>query len=217
MAAWSCGIDTISFLSADPEVTSNSSSQIIFTGADADDDNYYGVELFYKIYATESDATTDRSYIISKQNATGVVPGSIVESYLLPSSGLSYQRPVLNDTNDIPSIPKSLLPNSAYFVSMDFPAKSTVEPTVTITNGDTGAIVKAYTLKRNALSATGSRHLSFLEEPIAGAADFRSRATDTDGAYYVQFFAASYGMDYSDFSELYGDAVFLGGLITLNF
>jgi hypothetical protein len=61
-------------------------------------------------------------------------------------------------------------------------------------------------------------YASFNTKPFAGEADFKSNSDDTDYTYYVQFFAASFGIDFASggITELYGDAVYLGR-ITLNF
>ncbi|PKL08478.1 MAG: hypothetical protein CVV51_08700, partial [Spirochaetae bacterium HGW-Spirochaetae-7] len=62
-----------------------------------------------------------------------------------------------------------------------------------------------------------SVYKSFIDlEPTTGDADYRSNLGESDRTYFVQFFAASYGIDIEYFNELYGDAVYIG-LITINF
>ena len=215
----SCGIDTIVYLSNDPTLRSSDASALVFSGPDSGDASYLGVEIFYRIYASASDADADRGNVVSRQTATNAVPGSIVESYLANSSGLNYHKPVLKDTAGIPTvripaIRSTELPSVAYYASIDFPSASNTEPTITIVNGDT-SVSTGYTLMRNVSDSAGV-YRTFRDEPRSGDSDYRSNSSDTDGEYFVQFFATSYGLDFFDFTELFGDAVYLGR-ITLNF
>lgn len=197
----SCGIDTISFLSEKPSVQSSTDSAINFKGPSIQDDNYYGLFLFYKIYAKEGDATSDLSLLEAKQNTENAVPGSYVETFLKSAGGLNYQQLVLDGELPIPSLPKENLDTN--LLSINFASANNVEPRLTNTTLD-------MSMRRNALASNGT-YLSFLEEPQAGNPDFMASTSDLDeGVYYIQFFAAAYGLDFSDFSDLYGDAVYLG-------
>lgn len=199
----SCGIDTIAFLSEKPSVQPGTDSAINFKGPSIQDDNYYGLFMFYKIYANEGDAASDLSLLEAKQNAENAVPGSYVETFLKSTGGLNYQQLVLNGDLPIPSLSKEILDSN--LVSINFESATNVEPRLTVKNTTVDM-----ELARNALTSNGT-YRSFLEEPQAGNPDFMTSTSDLDeGVYYIQFFAVAYGLDFSDFIDLYGDAVFIG-------
>jgi hypothetical protein len=215
LALASCGIDTIAFLDTVTTVQQTGASSLVLRGPDSDDDLYDGLMIFYKIYANETNATTDYSYIVSKQNAENAVPGAVVESYLASTGGLNYQQVVLDGDIPIPTIKKANL-TLDYYTAIDFPSGSSAEPVLTIYDDASGAVVQSFTLSRSSRGSDGT-YLSFNTEPQAGDGDYQSSTSDADEkVYYVQFFAATYGLDLTDFSDLYGDAVYLHR-IALNF
>lgn len=203
----SCGIDTLSYLSEKPVSLSSDTAALTFRGPVSSESMYYGIDVFYRIYATESDATSDYSNVVSKQSATTAVPGSVTENYLI--SSLDYLMPVLVDADS--AIPTIAADDAVGLVSIEF--SENAEPVMIITD-TSGAEILNTVIRRNVMAS--GQYLTFLDEPESGDADFRSRTTDTDGIYYVQIFGAAYGLDYSSFDDLYGDAVLLGRL-TLNF
>jgi len=79
---------------------------------------------------------------------------------------------------------------------------------LTVINDDTGAKVASFIIERNVIGTNGT-YRSFFEKPNAGDSDYLSNTSDTDNVYYVQFFATAYGLNLSDFSDLYGDVVYL--------
>lgn len=215
LAFSSCGLDTIAYLADETTVQQTGASSLVLRGPESDDDSYDGLMIFYKIYANETNASTDYSYIVSKQNAENAVPGAAVESYLSSTGGLNYQQVVLNGDIPIPTIKKANL-TLDYYTAIDFPAGSSDEPTLTIYDDASGAVVASYTISRNSRGADGA-YVSFGDRPQTGDDDYQSSTSDTDeNVYYVQFFAAAYGLDLTDFSDLYGDAVYLHR-IALNF
>ncbi|MBU0928414.1 MAG: hypothetical protein KKA67_11730 [Spirochaetes bacterium] len=214
----SCGIDTIEYFPLKTTVSQTSGSAMTFSGPESDDSNYLGLAIFYKIYASEAKAITDQSYVNSKQSAINTVPGAIVESTLISAGGLGYQRLILTTpatgssaSAAIPTIAKAYL-TSDYFVSISFPAGS--EPRLTVTNEASGA-VSEFLIRRSVAGSTGA-YLTFLDEPASGNSDYVSSATSAlEGTYFVQFFAAAYGLNPNTLTDLYGDAVFLNR-ITIN-
>jgi len=209
----SCGIDTIAYLSEKPSVQSSDESALVFKGPGIEDDNYYGVFVFYKIYAIESDAASDLNSLETRQNAENAVPGSNVESFLVSSSGLDYKQLVLDKNLSIPTLDKDVLAMSN-FANITFAAASNVEPTLVIKDATINSVLREYEVRRNAIGSNGS-YLSFLEEPQKGNQDYKSSTSDEEmREYYIQFFAAAYGLDFSDLSELYGNAVYLGRIVT---
>jgi len=209
IVSMSCGIDTISYLSGNPRSYSATETALVFYGPTTADAAYLGIDVFYRIYASDTDADADLASITARQNATNAVPGNSVSSYLLSASGLAYSKPLLDGTIPIPQIPAADLPVSDY-AEIDF--QTAPEPTIIFpSSGPT-----SYELKRAITS--GGTYASFYTEPVAGNADFKSNSGDVDATYYVQFFASSYGIDFSSggITELYGDAVYLGR-VTINF
>ncbi len=214
----SCGIDTIVYLSLKARVTSSLDASFVFSGPqviDGNDSNYYlGLNVYYRIYASESDAASDLSSLTSKQSATNAVPGAYVAAYLASASGLGYQRIVLIDpanggaSEPFPTFAKNVLPPDGY-IAVSFPPSG--EPILEINLGAASTGTTRYWLRRAVTNASGN--LQFLTAPVAGAADYRSGTVSAD-TYYVQFFAAGYGMN-DTLDEIYGDAVYLGR-ITLN-
>lgn len=205
----SCGIDTIVYLSAKAKVINKSDSSFNFSGPSTSEASYQGLNLYYRIYASDTDATTDLNAIASKQGATNAVPGAYVASYLASSSGLKYQRVILVDpvtgaADPIPTFDKDELPADGY-IAVSFTASG--EPYVEVNLGAAHTETKRYLLRRAASNASG--YLSFLTAPVSGAIDYRS-GTVSANMYYVHFFAAAYGLDFVSFSELYGDAEHVG-------
>jgi hypothetical protein len=139
------------------------------------------------------------------------VPGSNVESFLVSPSGLDYQQLVLDNTLSIPSLDDDDLTSNS-LANINFASESNVEPTLIIKDEMLNAVVQEFELRRSAISSTGS-YVSFLDEPQLGNLDFKSGSNDeNEHEYHIQFLAAAYGLDLSDLSELYGDAVYLGRL-----
>ena len=165
----SCGLDVIVYLAEETKVLDRGVSSLILQGPESDDESYAGLMVFYKIYANESSATTDYSYVISKQSAENVVPGAIVESYLASTGGLNYQQIVLRNDIPIPSILKSNL-TLDYYTAIEFPADIGEEPTLTIYEDSSDSIVASFILKRSSRGSDGS-YLSFRDEPASGDAD----------------------------------------------
>ncbi len=215
LTSLSCGLETVAFLSEKVTVLQSSNSALTLRGPNIENSPYDGQMIFYKIYATDVQASTDLSAVRAKQDAANAIPGQVVESYLISSNGLKYQQLVLDGDIPIPSIKKGLLLRD-YYAAIEFPAGSGSNPTLTVYNEAAGNIITSHILKRIAKGADGA-YISFKDRPQNGDADYLSSTNDTDpNVYYVQLFAASYGLDLSDFSDLYGDAVFLT-CIALNF
>ena len=225
IALVACGIDTFATLANDPVAKSYDSTSLQFLGPVPGDASYLGVELFYRIYDSSTDAETDRAYVLARQSAENTVPGSVIKSYLTAATpgGLNYLNPVLVNPgtgSKIDSIPTLLdadlgSGSADYYVNIAFPTDTGTEPKLEIFDGIAALPTVAYTSRRNVTDAGTYKYFKG-DEPVSGDADFRTNSGDVDRTYYVQFFAASYGIDFTSFSELYGDAVFLG-LITLSF
>lgn len=198
-----CGIDTLAYLSQNPRAISSSSNAIDFRGPLTPDPEYLGMDILYKIYAVESDADTDKASIQTKQEAA-VIPGDIVKSYILNS--LKYRRLSLSSAGEYsPCIKASLIltPDDELKLSLgDVPAQD-IEFTVAL-----GSPVKTY---RN----TSDGFPLFSVEPSVADADYMAASgADPDASqYYVQAYAVSYGVEFVNFTELYGDAVYLGRII----
>jgi len=204
---YSCGIDTIAYLLEKPIVEDESA--LIFKGPGVQDENYYGIFIFYKIYAVEADATSDYSSLVAKQNVENSVPGSNIKSFLISTSGLDYQQLVLDGTLSIPTLDRDDL-SMLNLANINFPSESNVFPTLIIKDKLSSAIIKELEMRRSEISSNGL-YLSFLDEPQNGDQDYKTSSGDTNkNEYHIQFFGVAYGLDFSDLSDLYGEAVYLG-------
>lgn len=203
----SCGIDTIAYLLEKPIVEDEST--LIFKGPIIQDENYYGIFIFYKIYAVEADASSDYSSLVAKQNIENSVPGSNIESFLISPSGLDYQQLVVDNILSIPTLDKKDLTVSN-LANLNFSSESNILPTLIIMDKPSKTIIKELELRRNEISLNGL-YLSFLDEPQLGNQDYKSNTNDENqNEYHIQFFAVAYGLDLSDLKDLYGEAVYLG-------
>jgi hypothetical protein len=213
LGIYSCGIDEIYYLSQNPLSIYNDSTSFILSikKPDPDDQSYLGVQLFYKIYASLDDADIDRSYISAKQSETNSVPGNLIETYLISTSGLGYMSPVVNNSIKIPFILKSAVTDENDFINVTF-TSTTDQPGFYFNHDYINHVVTTfYTLKRSVIDDTqGGEYKTFLAKPVAGDSDYRSRIDDDDSTYFIQFYAAAYGLDLSSFEDLYGSAIYLG-------
>jgi hypothetical protein len=211
LSTFSCGIDTINYLSEDPLPISSDSSSFIFSIRNTVVNPYYlGVMIFYRIYASEVDAESDKAYVSAKQSEANSVPGSLIENQLISSSGLGYNSLVVNDEIRIPVISKNDVNDDDDYINVSF--TSTIEqPNYYIEH----ASATLYTLKRNVINPGGYK--TFLDKPVAGDPDYRSRIDDIDSTYYIQFYGAAYGLDGISFEDLYGKAIYLGRMTVYYF
>jgi hypothetical protein len=208
----SCGIDSIAFLGSKVTLASSGPSSSVFLAPSVTEDNYLGVFLFYRIYASEVLAETDKNNVYNKQNVLNAVPGTIIESYLLSPGGLKYKKLTIDGDVPIPSLYKSLIPINT-LVSIDFPTSTSVEPKITILKEASATI--SYIISRSITGTTGS-YLSFRDKALDGQDDYLASTVDPDpNVDYIQFFAVTYGINQNSLQELYGDAVYIGR-ITLN-
>jgi len=216
-----CGIDSVIYLKENPRPTSDVANSLIFIGPTTVNSSYLGVEIFYKFYASITDAEEEKNSITSRQDANDSIPGSMISSYIINPNALHYVRPILAEINGIqstistiPTIKSDDIPSPSYYITLEFPSASNQEPFIRIINTETNEITLNMLLKR---MGNGNENISFLIEPENNDIDYKANLSDADPRiYYVQFYAASYGLNFSDFSEVYGDAVFIGR-ITLSF
>jgi hypothetical protein len=176
-------------------------SPLVFKGPiDPDAALYYGVDVFYRIYATEEDAIADRDKLLAKQALANALPGDAIKNYLLADGGLKYKRLYVNQ-NEEPSLKKDFLGNNT--VQLNFELASS-ELTL-MRDG----LPPPITLKRS-----NNLKSSFSVRPLNDDSDYQ-QATSADpdpDRYYLHFFAASYGIDIANgsFNDLYSDAVSIG-------
>ena len=211
-----CGIDSISYLESTPRSIDRSVVSLSFSGpiiavGSQDDGTFTGVDVFYRVYARKDDATTDQSAIVSKQG-TGV-PGSSIESYILAMTGKKYRRLFyqVGDGDvyqDRPALDKA---ESALTWVIRFDANASgAEPLVY----DEVTPAASVRLLRNLGDDEPKAFISG-GKPLEGDADFTAYTADEDeNTFYVQFFAASYGIDVDGFQTgdpiVWSDAVWLG-------
>lgn len=196
-----CGIDIVSVLDTPPEYI----SPLVFRAPIAPDAAlYYGVDVFYRIYATEDDANADKDKLLAKQALANSLPGDAIKSYLLAESGLKYKR--LNVNQDTPSLKKAFL--GSYTAKLSYDADVGNELALVLDDDFFFPLAETLTLERSNDAKT-----SFSIRPADEDSDYQGNAADLDpDRYYLHFFAASYGIDVvnSSFNDLYSDAVSLG-------
>jgi hypothetical protein len=202
----SCGIDTINYLSEDPIKISETTSSFIFSIQKTGSESYLGVELFYRIYASDMDADTDKNYITARQSETNSVPGELIKSQLISAGGLRYISPAVNNSIKIPIIGTGEVDNDNDYINVSFPTSG--QPNFYI-DSDSSTL---HILKRNVIDESDGEYKSFLDDkPVEGDPDYRSSIDDLDETiYYVQFYSAAYGLDKNTFEDLYGNAIYLG-------
>lgn len=211
----SCGIDSLVYLNASPILVSADDKNIVFRmpTATSETGSYLGVELYYRIYATIEAAEADKATISSVQAAEDYFPGSEVKSHLLNISSIDYSKLALDRIISVPAIPEETAPAGA-LISLEFPSTLSAAPAVIIRDATTRNVLDTFIMSRSILVSGTNNYASFFTEPARTDADFDYSSTDTDpGTYYLQFFAAAYGMDFASFEELYGRALYLGRIV----
>jgi hypothetical protein len=193
-----CGIDTLNYLGSDsmPASISQSSSGLIFSGpVNPAIPPYIGINLYYRIYASESEAISDRSRLEQKQSSENV-PGSSISTFL--EATLRYAIPARNENRAPPTIPESL--------EDDPMSVELIDGRLYLKIG----VASSYELKRSLASGL----VDFTVVPSDGDADYNNVTSTDPGDYYVQFFAASYGVDLlGSTPQLYSNAVYLGTIV----
>jgi len=199
----SCGIDTLNYLG--PTVMPRSISQspigLIFSGPDNPSiPPYSGINLYYRIYVSETEADTDRSRLEQRQGSDSV-PGSAISSFL--ETTLRYVRPARIENRAPPTIPSSFDSDSMRI--------ELISGRLYLLIGESSS----YELKRN---LQGLLH-DFSKLPVDEDNDYNNVLPKTDEneagqLFYVQFFAASYGFNFLGSNpELYSNAIFLGRIV----
>jgi hypothetical protein len=198
----SCGIDILSVLDTPPVYI----SPLVFKGPiDPDAALYYGVDVFYRIYATEEGAIADRDKLLAKQALANALPGDAIKNYLLADGGLKYKRLYVNQ-NEEPSLKKAFL--GSYTAKLSYNADVGNELAMVLDDDFILPLAETITLKRS-----NDAKSSFFIRPNIDDSDYQSNADDPDpDRYYLHFFAASYGIDIANgsFNDLYSDAVSIG-------
>lgn len=196
-----CGIDTLTYLDTEikPVFISQNPIGLIFSGPDNPPlpPRYSGMNLYYRIYASEAEAINDRSRLDQRQTSDSV-PGSAVPFFL--ETTLKYLRPVRTADNGIdyrqpPTIPSSFDSESLRIELIDGRLFLLV------------GINTSYELRRNLQGVLYDFSVLPLDEDV----DYNNIQPTNPGPFYVQFFAASYGFNFLGSNpELFSDAVFLG-------
>lgn len=196
---FSCGIDTLNYLGSDimPVFISQGENGLIFAGPiNPAIPPYSGINLYYRIYASETEAISDRSRLEQRQSSDSV-PGSSVLSFL--ETTLRYIRPARNESRDPPTIPATIESSSMRIELID--------GRLFLEIGSTSS----YELKRN---LPGSLLNDFSIKPVDEDSDYNKVLPVDPGPLYVQFFAASYGFNFLGSNpELFSNAVFLGRIV----
>lgn len=197
LLVFACGIDTLNYLGSDimPTFISQSPSGLIFSGpVNPSIPPYSGINLYYRIYASEAEAINDKSRLEQRQGID-TIPGSSVPYFL--EATLRYLKPTRNESRAPPTIPSSFESDSMRIELIDGRLFLEVGSS-------------SYELKRNLPSDL----LDFSVLPIDEDSDYNNTPPTDPGPYYIQFFAASYGFNFLGSNpELFSNAVFLGRMV----
>lgn len=207
--SFSCGIESFDdYLENNPVVVTPGLSSVVFRPLEqgrAFEDNYFGVELFYRLYNSLEKANQDRT-ILEQRQSSEIIPGSTVNSFLLAPGGLNYQRP-----SDL-----ELAIDFILKAGTDYQAESILilewdsndKTLVMLIQGSP----ERFRLGRSSLVDSSKE---FSSTPVEGNIDYsiQSPQQGTDTVLVLQIFAASYGFNFTSFRPVYSKAVHL---ITLN-
>ncbi|MGD9938245.1 MAG: hypothetical protein AB7T74_00445 [Clostridia bacterium] len=211
-----CGIDSISYLGIKdtPVFTSESPNALEFEAPSDPTSLYLGINLYYRIYDSETDAIADRNILDTRQGSD-IIPGTAI-SYL--ENSLGYSRPAKYSLKNgenilvIPTIPETDIATEEISIKkildriyIDLDTTSTLESIEANPVTD-----DVFELLR--ITQTGILE-SFDQLPLIEDPDYKSG--ESEGfSLFVQFFAASYGFDLAGSStEIYSNAVYLGRIV----
>jgi hypothetical protein len=195
----SCGVDTMgNYLEYPPALFVTSSTAMIFYAPSIFEPNFFGVNIYYRIYESEATADADESAFQARQLAE-VVPGTSVSSYLLPISGLKYKQVcslISGQAEQLSVLRSDISPGSMLTIEL-------IGSKVMLKLGLSSAIE----LYRNLPGGVNN----FSTVPVAANQDYAPNVDDTDGKRFLQFYAVAYG--FSDaLLPIYSKAAFLGSL-----
>jgi hypothetical protein len=216
-----CGIETVSILDEPEKV----GSLIFYQNAkNLVRSDYFGINIYYRIYDTESAATADVTKYESSKSAQ-LLPGNAT-IYLTAASGLKYRQVfianILPDPNDVTEQPLTtvldltgVLRQTPTIRSGSTDSDQLMEIFLSNRSRDSGQIVLRVNstatrpaseiyLLRDTIEANLFSKVPFLDDP-----DYAATTSDSDGGTYVQFFIASYGSS-ATLVDVFSDAVFLG-------
>jgi len=208
-----CGIETLAYLRSNetPVPIGNSGNALEFN-TPVNPTN--GINLYYRIYDSETDAISDKNILDTKQGSENI-PGSAI-SYL--ENSLKYTRPVRYSLKNnktisvIPTIPDSIDTNTLLSIKLisgrifiDLDTSS-----VLVDIEEDPVTDDVFELLRNTSSGIPKGF-----DELAQPDDLDYKIGETEYfSYYVQFFAASYGFDLTGSgTELYSNAVYLGCIV----
>lgn len=198
----SCGMDTLTdYLNNAPRLISSDTTAINFyPPVDPFEDNFLGIEFSYRIYNNKSKAETDRGLFETRQNAE-IVPGASVVSYLLSGSGLKYAKLCyLPSSDSLQVVPLTIsntqiTPTSLLSIELrdnnDLFFKNENSETLIYRNLDN---IKKF----SSIQASDEADVQY------------DSASGSTTQFYLQIFAFSVGLDFSNFNSLFSKAVFIG-------
>ncbi|HON88779.1 MAG TPA: hypothetical protein PK074_02085 [Spirochaetales bacterium] len=177
----SCGIeDAQQYLFYQPRTNSESPTSINFYPPEQYETQFTGIDIYYKIYASKTDADADASSFSVRQDAD-IIPGSSIVAYLLSPNALNYHRLYNYTQQSRFVITKSLIPSTNNLVTFELTVINEL-----LFKIDNIEVAKLY---RNTATDT----IPFSMQPNQSDSDFKYSSNDQDPQFYIQLYAVSYG------------------------
>ncbi len=195
----SCGIeDAQQYLLYQPRPNSEAATSINFYPPEQYEPQFLGIDIFYKIYASKTDADTDAANFSARQDAD-IIPGSSIISYLLSTNALNYHRLYNNTEQSSFVITKNLIPSTSNLLTIELTTNNEL-----LFKIDNTEITK---LLRN----TDTANISFSIQPDQTDSDYKASTNDQDPQHYIQLYAVSYGYT-SILKPIFSKAIKIGVL-----
>lgn len=199
-----CGSETVDYL--DPPIVdfaASTNTMAVFSGSNTADPDFLGFDIFYRMYASQTDASADADKLTAQLLSSE--PIQTIKQYLLGT--LKYSRIALAATETYsPSIE---VPSGYRGTDFDlnlWQDTGTNDFYLDLSGIGTPSAILAFRSVKD--TPTSPDFLPFSVRPLAGAPDFSGVPVDGIG-YFVQFYVASYGFNIEKISDIFSSPVLL--------
>jgi hypothetical protein len=197
-----CGLDTTTTFFDAPSF-SNSGSFVLQHNTLNSEINFYGYNVYYRVYSDQNAASADLNTISITVQNTGVYTPSTAFTYLTnsPPNGLGYLPLRINvSTADIVPNPFFVVSNKSIPTTYQIQTPPISQTNWFYTTSSTGPTKT--TVVRNNSGTVGSTD-SFNSTYFSGQIDYSGAGAVANSTIYIIMFAVAYGIDPSTFSTIY--------------